>query len=99
MNVRNMTNTMLKQKVDAFGQVLYHYAKEQPNRKFHTLYDKIYRPDILKVAWLKVKAKQGSGGIDGKFIDYIVDTIGERQFLNDLYVKLNQENYTSQPVK
>lgn len=99
MNVRNMTNTMLKQKVDAFGQVLYHCAKEQPNRKFHALYDKIYRPDILKVAWLKVKAKQGSGGIDGKSIDYIVDTIGERQFLNDLYVKLKQENYTAQPVK
>lgn len=57
MNVREMTNTMLKQKVKTFGQVLYYCAKEQPKRKFHALYDKIYRPDILKVAWLKVKAK------------------------------------------
>ncbi|MGL9729070.1 group II intron reverse transcriptase/maturase [Enterococcus sp. DIV0756] len=99
MNVRNMTNTMLKQKVDAFGQVLYQCAKEQPNRKFHALYDKIYRPDVLKLAWLKVQANQGSGGIDGKTIDYIVDTIGERQFLNDLYVKLKQEKYVPQPVR
>lgn len=99
MNVRKMTNTMLKQKVEAFGQVLSHCAKEQPKRKFHALYDKIYRPDVLKVAWLKVKANRGSGGIDGKSIDYIVDSIGERHFLNDLYVKLKDGNYTPQPVK
>lgn len=71
MNVQKMTNTMLKQKVDAFGQILYQCAKEQPNRKFHPFYDKIYRLDILKLAWLKVKVKQGSGGVDGKSIDHL----------------------------
>lgn len=90
---------MLKQKVDAFGQVLYHCAKAQPKRKFHALYDKIYRPDVLKVAWLAVKKKRGSGGVDGKTIDYIVGTLGERTFLNELYLKLKNETYQTQPVK
>lgn len=90
---------MLKQKVDAFGRVLYHCAKAQPKRKFHALYDKIYRPDVLKVAWLAVKKKRGSGGVDGKTIDYIVGTLGERTFLNELYLKLKNETYQTQPVK
>lgn len=99
MNVRKMTNTMLKQKVKAFGQVLYHCAKAQPKRKFHALYDKIYRPDVLKVAWLAVKSNRGSAGVDGKTIDYIVNTIGEKQFLNELYQKLKANSYEAKPVK
>lgn len=99
MNVKEMTNTMLKQKVNVFGQVLYHCAKAQPKRKFHALYDKIYRPDVLKLAWLMVKRNRGSGGVDGQTIDYIVETIGESQFLNDLYQKLKNESYEAQPVR
>jgi RNA-directed DNA polymerase len=99
MNVRKMTNTMLKQKVKAFGQVLYHCAKAQPKRKFHALYDKFYRPDVLKVAWLAVKNNRGSAGVDGKTIDYIVNTIGEKQFLNELYQKLKTNSYEAKPVK
>lgn len=90
---------MLKQKVKAFGHVLYHCAKAQPKRKFHALYDKIYRPDVLKVAWLAVKDNRGSGGIDGKTIDTIMETIGEKQFLNELYKKLKTGTYQAQPVK
>ncbi len=73
MNVRNMTNTMLKQKAQRFYSTLYQCTKVNPTRKFHALYDKIYRPDILKTDWLKVKANKGSADIDGVTIHQIVD--------------------------
>lgn len=99
MNVRNMTNTMLKQKAQRFYSTLYQCAKAKPERKFHALYDKIYRPDILKTAWLKVKANKGSAGIDGVTIDKIANEIGERVFLNELYKKLKTGTYKPSPVK
>ncbi|MED1919914.1 hypothetical protein P4V64_32065, partial [Bacillus thuringiensis] len=47
---------------------LYLCAKANSKRRFHALYDKIYRPDILATAWRRVKANKGSGGIDGQSI-------------------------------
>lgn len=99
MNVRKMTNAMLKQKAERFSTTLYQCAKANPKRKFHALYDKIYRPDILKSAWLKVKENKGSAGIDGITIDKVVNEIGESRFLNDLYKKLKTETYRPSPVK
>lgn len=99
MNVKNKTNAVLKQKAERFSKTLYHCAKANPKRKFHALYDKIYRPDILKTAWLKVKSNDGSAGIDGITIDEIVNDIGESQFLNNLYKKLKTETYQPSPVK
>ena len=99
MNVKNMTNAVLKQKAERFSTTLYQCAKANPKRKFHALYDKIYRPDILKSAWLRVKENKGSAGIDGITIDKIVNEIGESTFLNDLYKKLKTETYRPNPVK
>lgn len=99
MNVRNMTNTMLKQKAQRLCSTLYQCAKDNPNRKFHAVYDKIYRPDILKTAWLKVKANKGSAGIDKVTIEQIVNDIGERNFLNELYKKLKDGSYKPSPVR
>lgn len=99
MNVRKMTNAVLKQKAERFSTTLYQCAKANPKRKFHALYDKIYRPDILKSAWLRVKENKGSAGIDGITIDKIVNEIGESTFLNDLYKKLKTETYRPNPVK
>ena len=99
MNVKNMTNAVLKQKAERFATTLYHCAKANPKRKFHALYDKIYRPDILKASWLKVKENKGSAGIDGVSIDKIMNEIGEAEFLNALYKKLKTETYRPSPVK
>lgn len=99
MNVRNMTNAVLKQRAEGFSTTLYHCAKANSKRKFHALYDKIYRPDILKTAWLRVKSNNGSAGIDGITIDKIVNEIGESQFLNELYRKLKTQTYRPLPVR
>ena len=89
----------MKQKANAFGMVLYHCAKENRDRKFHALYDKVYRPDILKAAWNKVKSNRGSSGIDGQTIEYIKYELTERKFLNQLYLKLKHGEYKPSAVR
>jgi hypothetical protein len=51
---------------------LYLSAKTNKKRKFHALYDKIYRADILLKAWKQVKANKGTGGIDEIYIENVV---------------------------
>ena len=38
-------------------------------RKVHSMIDKVYQPKNLRVAWDKVKANRGSGGIDGQNLE------------------------------
>ena len=60
-------------KVRELQRKLYLSAKTNNIRKFHALYDKVYRADILLKAWKKVKANKGTGGIDEIYIEDIVE--------------------------
>jgi len=94
-----MTNYTNKVKAQELWKTLYLCAKESPTRRFHALYDKIYRPDILWEAWQRVKRKKGSGGIDGQTIEQIVDGYGEKRFMNELYLELKEKRYNPSPVR
>jgi RNA-directed DNA polymerase len=98
VNVNKMTNYTNNVKAQELWKTLYLCAKESPTRRFHALYDKIYRPDILWEAWQRVKRKKGSGGADGQTIDQIVVDYGERKFLNELYLELKEKRYHPSPV-
>jgi hypothetical protein len=52
-------------KVRALQRVLYRSAKQQPHRRFHALFDKVARGDILGRAWEEVRANRGAPGVDG----------------------------------
>ena len=45
-------------------RTLYRVAKQQPERRFTLLYDKVCRQDILQEAWQRVKSNKGAAGVD-----------------------------------
>ena len=61
-----------KVKARELQRTLYLAAKANTKRRFHALYDKMYREDIMWEAWKRVKANRGSAGIDGVTIEHIV---------------------------
>ena len=76
---------------------LYRAAKRQRNRRFHALYDRIFRPDILRQAWEEVRRNGGSAGQDGVSIED-VEREGVEQFLREIEQDLNAGTYRPKPV-
>lgn len=96
MNVIKTNNT--KEKVRKLQRKLYQSAKVNGKRKFHALYDKVYRIDILKESWKKVKSNRGSAGIDKQTIEDI-EAIGVDKILEELHIKLMEGTYNPPPVR
>src|SRR5436305_3765419 len=79
-------------------RALYRAAKASATRRFHALYDKVSRPDILRRAWQQVKANAGAAGVDGQTIRDI-EQVGVDQFLAELAAQLRAGEYRPQPVR
>lgn len=88
----------IKDKVRKLQIKLYLSAKENKKRRYHALYDKIYRFDILQQAWKNVKQNRGCAGIDEQTIQAIED-IGVDKVLKELQEQLIQGRYHPTPVK
>jgi RNA-directed DNA polymerase len=88
-------------KVRALQRVLYRSAKQDPKRRFHALYDKVARSDILWRAWVDVCTNGGAPGVDGVSIDALEESgvVGVRAFLDSLAVELRAESYRPQPLR
>lgn len=76
---------------------LYRAAKRQRNRRFHALYDRIFRPDILRQAWEEVRRNGGSAGQDGVSIED-VEREGVEQLLREIEQDLKAGTYRPKPV-
>ena len=79
-------------------RTLYRAAKASPTRRFHALYDKVHREDILARAWQEVKANAGTAGVDGQTIEAI-EQRGVVGFLEELAVNLREGRYRPAPVR
>jgi len=66
-------------------------------RKVHSLIDKVYKPKNLAMAWERVRANQGAGGIDGESPVAFGEALDER--LSRLHAELQADRYTPQPVR
>lgn len=77
---------------------LYVAAKRQPERRFHALYDRIWRGDVLLEAWERVRSNKGSAGIDGQTLSMIGQQ-GADAFLLELQRLLRAGEYRPQPVR
>jgi RNA-directed DNA polymerase len=87
-----------KDKVRQLQNKLYLTAKKCSSRRFHALYDKVYRSDVLEEAWKRVKANKGSSGIDGIRIKDI-EVHGVNRYLTVIQKELIDGTYTPSPVK
>jgi group II intron reverse transcriptase/maturase len=85
-------------KVRALQRVLYRCAKQDKDRRFHALYDKVARSDVLWRAWGEVRANRGAPGVDGVTIDDVVAR-GVGDFLDELAVKLRAGTYRPRPLR
>jgi len=82
----------------ALQRVLYRRAKQQPQRRFHALFDKVARSDILERAWEEVRANRGAPGADGVTIAD-VEASGVAAFLDDLAAALKAGSYRPAPLR
>jgi group II intron reverse transcriptase/maturase len=73
-------------------------AKRTPGRRFHALYDRIYRGDVLWEAWRLVRANKGSAGVDRETLAD-VEARGVEGFLLDLAADLREGKYRPKAVQ
>ncbi len=78
---------------------LYGKAKQEGEARFYSLYDKVWREDVLWEAWRQVKANRGAPGIDGRSIEAVVETGDEAAMISRLREKLRTKTYQFQPVR
>jgi group II intron reverse transcriptase/maturase len=90
--------TPSKDKTRELQRELYLAAKRSRNRRFHALYDRIFRPDVLWRAWEEVRRNGGSAGIDGVTIADL-EREGVGQFLGKIEQDLKAKCYRPQPVR
>jgi group II intron reverse transcriptase/maturase len=85
-------------KVRELQRTLYAAAKRSLDRRFHALYDRIYRSDVLWEAWRRVRANRGAAGVDGVTLAD-VEQRGVEEFLRELQDVLRAGEYRPQPVR
>lgn len=69
---------MLKtpEKIRQLQRKLYQKAKQDKGFRFYSLYDKLYRADILSHAYALAKANKGAPGVDGVSFEAIEEMEG-----------------------
>src|SRR5215213_1739907 len=87
-----MARTTQQDKVRDLQRTLYRAAKADPGRRFHALYDKIHRRDVMERAWELVRANRGAAGIDKQTIAD-VEEYGVTRLLDELAADLQDGSW------
>ena len=86
------------EKIGKLQRTLYAKAKEQPERRFHQLYDKVWREDFLEFAYRKCKANGGAAGVDRESFEDI-EAGGREKWLGELARELKSKSYRPAAVR
>jgi RNA-directed DNA polymerase len=90
--------TPRRPKVRELQRKLWAAAKRSPNRRFHALYDRIWRGDVLQEAWKRVRKNKGAAGID-KVTLAAVEEYGAERLLAELQRDLREGSYRPSPTR
>src|SRR3990172_6409807 len=85
-------------KVRNLQRQLFMAAKRSRGRRFHALYDRICRGDVLAEAWKGVRGNRGAAGIDGETLEQIEQS-GVETLLREIEQRLRAGKYRPQPVR
>ena len=85
-------------KVRELQRRLWSVAKRQPERRFHALYDRVCRDDVLREAWKRVKRNRGAAGVDGETL-VSIEQGGVDQFLQSIATDLRAGTYRPAAVR
>ncbi len=87
-------------KVRQLQRALYCKAKQERRARFHSLYDKVWREDVLCEAWKQVRQNKGAPGIDDEAIEEIeVGSKQEEEMIHQLREQLMRQTYKFTPVR
>src|SRR5436305_9671885 len=86
------------EKVRQLQRRLWVCAKSSKTRRFHALYDRIHRSDVLWEAWTRVRSNKGAAGVDNTTLRSIEEQ-GVTQFLEGIQADLKAGRYRPSPVK
>ena len=85
--------------VQELQKALYERAKRDPGLRFYSLYDKVYRGDVLAYAYALCRANKGAAGPDGVTFTAIEESGGPDPMLARLADELKTKQYTPGPVR
>ncbi|NRA64503.1 MAG: hypothetical protein HRU19_08480 [Pseudobacteriovorax sp.] len=85
-------------KIQMLQNALHEKAKSQPDFRFYSLWDKVYRMDFLQASWKRVKANKGSSGVDGQTIEQI-ENLGVERWLGEISEELRSKTYSPLPLR
>ena len=74
-------------------------AKQSPERRFHALYDRICRDDVLWEAWERVRVNRGAAGVDRVTLAYVQEEYGVRRLVAELRQDLREGTYRPAPAR
>jgi RNA-directed DNA polymerase len=93
-----VARTAKQDKVRELQRTLYRAAKADPGRRFHALYNKVHRRDVLERAWELVRANRGAAGIDRQTIAD-VEEYGVARLLDELAADLREGRWRPLPAR
>ena len=85
-------------KVQQLQRALWAAAKQSEGRRFHALFDRVHRGDVLWEAWERVRKNTGAAGVD-RITLAAVEDYGVDRMLRELRHDLRTGRYRPAPAR
>ena len=90
----------MSRKVSELRWKLGNKAKLEPKFRFYALYDRIYRKDVLETAYARIRANNGSAGVDNITFGMLEDEVGAvEKLIAQIEKELKEKTYKPLPIK